>query len=144
MRGIKTFPIRMERHCHNACHVANFLATHPMVDRLYYAGDPKHPDAATIARLFPKSLNGAIVSIEIKDKDRAGILEFIDRLKLVVRGTTLGDVHSLILYPAMASHRDMSPKQRERMGIKDNLVRLSIGLEAAEDICADLNQALNG
>ena len=144
MRGIKTFPIRMERHCHNACHVASFLATHPQVDRVFYAGDPNHPDAATVARLFPKSLNGAIVSIEVKDQDRAGILAFIDRLKLVVRGTTLGDVHSLILYPAMASHRDMSPKQRERMGIRDNLVRLSIGLEAAEDICADLDQALNG
>jgi len=63
-------------------------------------------------------------------------------LKLVVRGTSLGDVHSLILYPVMSSHREISPRQRERMGIRENLVRLSVGIEAAEDIIADLEQAL--
>jgi cystathionine gamma-synthase len=61
----------------------------------------------------------------------------------VVRATSLGDVHSMILYPAMASHRDLSPKHRERLGIRDNLVRLSIGIEAHEDIVADLEQALS-
>jgi cystathionine gamma-synthase/methionine-gamma-lyase len=83
-----------------------------------------------------------MVSFEIKDAGREQIFAFIDRLQLIVKGTSLGDVHSLILYPAMASHRDLSPKQRERLGIRDSLVRLSVGIEDAEDICADLAQAL--
>ena len=66
----------------------------------------------------------------------------MDSLKLVVRGTSLGDVQSMMLYPVMSSHREVSPKHRERMGIRDNLVRLSVGIEAAEDIIADLEQAL--
>jgi cystathionine gamma-synthase/methionine-gamma-lyase len=66
----------------------------------------------------------------------------MDRLKLVVTGTSLGDVHSLLLYPAMASHRDIAPKQRARLGIRENLVRLSAGIEAVEDIIEDLDQAL--
>jgi cystathionine beta-lyase/cystathionine gamma-synthase len=65
----------------------------------------------------------------------------MDRLKLVVRATSLGDVHTMVLYPAMSSHREISPKQRERMGIRDNLIRISVGIEAAEDILADLEQA---
>ena len=69
-------------------------------------------------------------------------MTFMDRLKLIVRGTSLGDVHSLLLYPLIASHRDLSPKQRQRQGIHDNLVRLSVGIEGAADICADLDQAL--
>jgi cystathionine gamma-synthase/methionine-gamma-lyase len=66
----------------------------------------------------------------------------MDALKMVVRATSLGDVHTMVLYPAMSSHRDLSPKHRERMGIRDNLIRLSAGIEAAEDIVADLDQAL--
>jgi cystathionine gamma-synthase/methionine-gamma-lyase len=66
----------------------------------------------------------------------------MEKLNLVVRATSLGDVHSMMLYPAMASHRDISPKQRHRLGIHDNLVRLSVGIEALEDILADLEQAL--
>ena len=66
----------------------------------------------------------------------------MDRLRMIVRATSLGDVHSMVLYPAMASHRDISPKQRERMGISDSLVRLSVGIEDADDIIADLDQAL--
>ena len=66
----------------------------------------------------------------------------MDALKLVVRGTSLGDVHTLVLYPAMASHRDIAPKQRARLGIGDNLVRLSIGIEDWSDILADIEQAL--
>ena len=66
----------------------------------------------------------------------------MDRLNIVVRGTSLGDVHSLILYPVIASHRDIAPKQRERMGIHDGLVRLCVGIEAVGDIIEDLDQAL--
>ena len=76
------------------------------------------------------------------DAGREDVFRFMDRLKLVLRGTSLGDVQSLLLYPAMSSHREVSPKQRERMGIGDNLVRLSVGIEDPEDLLADLEQAL--
>ena len=66
----------------------------------------------------------------------------MEKLKMIVRATSLGDVHTMVLYPAMASHRDLSPKHRERLGIGDNLVRISAGIEAADDIIADLDQAL--
>jgi cystathionine beta-lyase/cystathionine gamma-synthase len=142
MRGIKTMGLRVERQCANACKVASWLATHPRVDRVYFTGDPAHPDAATITRLFPKNLYGAMVSFELKDAAREEVFAFMDRLRLIVRATSLGDVHTMMLYPAMASHRDISPKQRERLGIRDNLVRVSIGIEAPEDIIGDLEQAL--
>ncbi len=142
MRGIKTMSLRVERQCSNACKVASWLATHPGVDRVYFTGDPGHPDAATITRLFPKNLYGAMLSFELKNAGREEIFAFMDRLRLIVRATSLGDVHTMMLYPAMASHRDISPKQRERLGIRDNLVRVSIGIEAAEDIIGDLEQAL--
>lgn len=142
MRGIKTFPLRMERQCANACRVASWLSTHPAVERVYFPADPNHPDAANIQRLLPKGLYGAMVSFEVKGADRAAIFRLMNALKMVVPGTSLGDVHSLMLYPAMSSHREISPKHRERLGIRDNLVRLSVGIEAAEDIIADLDQAL--
>jgi cystathionine gamma-synthase/methionine-gamma-lyase len=142
MRGIKTFPLRMERQCANACQVASWLAAHARVERVYFTGDAQHPDAAAIRRLFPPNLYGAMVSFEIKEAGREEIFRFMDALKMVVRATSLGDVHSMMLYPVMSSHRELSPKHRERMGIRDNLVRLSVGIEAPEDILADLEQAL--
>jgi len=142
MRGIKTFPLRMERQCANACRVASWLGSHPKVERVHFPGDPAHPDAPAIRRLFAAGLYGAMVSFEIRDAGRPEIFRFLDRLQLVVRATSLGDVHSMILYPSMSSHRDLAPKHRERVGIRDNLVRLSVGIEDAEDIIADLDQAL--
>jgi len=142
MRGIKTFPLRMERQCANACRIATALAAHPAVERVHFPADPAHPDAATIARLFPPDLRGAMVSFEIKGAERPEIFRFMDRLKLIVRGTSLGDVHSIMLYPSMSSHRDVAPAERRRVGIRDNLVRLSVGIEDAGDILADLDQAL--
>jgi len=142
MRGIKTFALRMERQCANACRVASWLATHPRVERVYFPASPDHPDAATIRRLFPPNLFGAIVSFELKGAGRQEIFRFMDELHLIVRATSLGDVHSMMLYPVMSSHREVAPKHRERMGIRDSLVRLSVGIEAAEDIIEDLAQAL--
>jgi cystathionine gamma-synthase/methionine-gamma-lyase len=142
MRGIKTFPIRMERQCANACRVASWLASNPKVERVYFAGDPNHPDAAVIRRFFPANLYGAIVSFEVKGAGREEIFAFMNRLKMIVPATSLGDVHSMMLYPVMSSHREISPKHRERMGIRDSLVRLSVGIEAPDDIIADLDQAL--
>ena len=144
MRGIKTFPLRMERQCRNAADVAAWLAAHPRVANVNYPGDANHPDAATVARLFPAGLRGAMVSFDLKDAGREQVFAFMNRLKLVVKATSLGDVHTMMLYPAISSHRDLAPKQRARMGIGDGLVRLSVGIEAMEDVIADLDQALRG
>jgi len=142
MRGMKTFPLRMERQCANACRVASWLGSHPKVERVHFTGDPAHPDAAVIRRMFSGGLFGAMVSFEIRGAAQPEIFGFLDRLQMVVRATSLGDVHTMILYPAMSSHRDLSPKHRNRVGIRENLVRLSVGIEADEDIIADLEQAL--
>jgi len=143
MRGVKTFPLRMERQCANACRVASWLGNHPRVERVHFPADPAHPDALAIRRLFATGMYGAIVTFEIRGAGRDEVFAFLDRLQLLVSATSLGDVHSMVLYPAMSSHRDLSPKHRERVGIRENLVRLSVGIEAAEDIIADLEQALS-
>jgi len=142
MRGIKTFPLRMERQCANACRVAGWLASHPRVERVFFTGDPAHPDQAAIRRLFPANLYGAMISFEIRGAGREEVFRFMDGLEMIVRATSLGDVHTMMLYPVMSSHRELSPKHRLRMGIRENLVRLSVGIEAPEDIIADLDQAL--
>ncbi len=143
LRGIKTFPLRMERQCRNACRVASWLASHPGVERVYFPSDPKHPDAGTIATLFPSGLFGAVVSFELRDVEgREGVFRFMNALKMIVPATSVGDVHTMMLYPAISSHRDLSPKHRQRLGIQDNLVRLSVGIESPDDIIADLEQAL--
>jgi cystathionine gamma-synthase/methionine-gamma-lyase len=142
MRGIKTFAVRLERQCANACRVASWLRDQPEIGRVYFPADPSHPDAMAIRLLLPEGLFGAIVSFELRDAGRKEIFRFMNALQLIVPATSLGDVHSMMLYPAMSSHRELSPKHRERMGIGDNLVRLSVGIEAVEDITADLEQAL--
>lgn len=143
LRGIKTLALRVERQCANACKVASWLAAHPRVERTYFPGDPKHPDRESIARLFPPNRFGGLVSFELKGAGRAEVFRLLEKLKMVVRATSLGDVHTMILHPAMASHRDLSPKHRERLGIRENLLRISVGIEAAEDIVADFDQALS-
>jgi cystathionine gamma-synthase/methionine-gamma-lyase len=142
MRGVKTFPLRMERQCANACKVASWLASHPAVERVYFPADPKHPDAANIQRFFAPGLYGGMVSFEVKGAGREDVFRLMNALKMVVPATSLGDVHTMMLYPAIASHRELSPKHRERLGIRDNLVRLSVGIEDTEDIVADLDRAL--
>jgi len=142
MRGIKTFPLRMERQCANAARLAAWLRQDPRIERVVYPGDPSHPDSAAVRRLFPEGLHGAMVSLAVKDAGRDRIFAFMDRLKLVVRATSLGDVHSMMLYPVISSHREMPPADRQRLGITENLVRLSVGIEDVEDVIADLDQAL--
>ena len=144
MRGIKTLALRFERQCANAKRLASSLQTHPCVEQVYYCSDPAHPDAEQIKRVFAPGLFGAILSLEIKDGSKESILKFMDRLKMIVPGTSLGDVHSLLLYPWISSHRNVAPKMRERMGIGENLVRVAAGIEAYEDIFADIDQALRG
>jgi cystathionine beta-lyase/cystathionine gamma-synthase len=142
MRGIKTFPLRMERHCANAVEVARWLKEHPRVERVHFPGDPQHPDTAVITRLLPKGLYGGMISFELRGAGRAEVFRFMDALKLIFCATSLGDVHSIMLYPAMSSHRDLGPARRAELGIGDNLVRLSVGIEGCADIVADLDQAL--
>jgi cystathionine beta-lyase/cystathionine gamma-synthase len=142
MRGIKTMPLRVERQCSNARKVASWLSAHPRVERVYFTGDPQHPDAAAIARLFPPDLQGAMLAFDLKDAAKPEVFRFMEALKLIVPATSLGDVHTMALYPAMATHREISAKMRHRLGIGDGLVRMSIGIEAVEDIIADLEQAL--
>jgi cystathionine beta-lyase/cystathionine gamma-synthase len=143
MRGIKTLAVRFERQCQNAKALAEWLSKHPRVERVYYCGNNDHPDRCAIEAQFTPGLYGALLSFEIKNADRATVMSFMDRLKMVVPGTSLGDVHTLVLYPAISSHRDLSPKMRERMGIRDNLVRISAGIEAVDDIIMDLDHALS-
>jgi cystathionine beta-lyase/cystathionine gamma-synthase len=142
MRGIKTFPVRMERQCANACRVASWLAAHPAVDRVYFPSDPAHPDAAIVKRIFAPNLYGAMVSFEVKGADRDRIFRVMNAFRLVIPATSLGDVQTMVSYSAMSSHRELSPKHRARLGINDNLLRLSVGIEAVEDIISDLDQAL--
>jgi cystathionine gamma-synthase/methionine-gamma-lyase len=142
MRGIKTFPLRMERQCANAAAVAAWLESHPRVESLIYTGSPSHPDAGLIRRQFPDGLYGSMISFRLKDAQRAEVFAFLDRLDMILHATSLGDVHSMMLYPSISSHREMPPEMRARLGITDNLVRLSVGIEAVDDITADLAQAL--
>src|SRR5206468_3601382 len=93
MRGIKTFPVRMERQCANACRVAQWLAGHPSIDRVNFPADPNHPDADNIRRLFTANLFGGMVSFEVKGADREGIFRLMNGLKMIVPATSLGDVH---------------------------------------------------
>lgn len=142
MRGIKTLALRFERQCHNARALAERLSHHPAIDRVYYCSTPDHPDAPTIRDLFRPGLFGAILSFEVKDATKQSVLAFMDRLHMIVPGTSLGDVHTLLLYPWIASHRNVAPKMRERMGIRENLVRIALGIEDIDDIEADLDAAL--
>jgi cystathionine gamma-synthase len=136
-------PLLIERQCQNACRVAAALQGNPRVEKVNFPGDPAHHDAETVRRLFPKNLFGGMVSFAIRDAGREQVFRFNDALELVIGATSLGDVHTLISYPAITSHRELSPKHRQKLGIGDNLLRLSVGIEAAEDIIADLQQALD-
>lgn len=144
LRGLKTLPLRFARHCENARALAEFLAAHPRVERVFYPGLTSHPDHALGEKLFGGAGSGGVLSITIRSAGRNEIFGFVDSLDLFLKATSLGDVQSLVLYPAISSHRDLSPKQRERLGIADNLVRLSAGIEDVEDLKADLQQALAG
>lgn len=144
MRGIKTFALRVERQCQNAQKLAAWLREQPQVEQVYYPDDPSHPDAATIQRLLPAGPYGGMVSFEVKGAAKAEVFAVLDRLKMVVRATSLGDVHTMVLHPWISSHRDVPVKQKERMGIRESLIRVSTGIEAIEDIIADFQQALAG
>jgi len=143
-RGLKTLALRMRQHCENAAQVAAWLEQHPRVTRVYYPGLPSHPQHGTAARLFRPNSFGGMVSFEIAGGTAKAAIAMIERLHLVLAGTTLGCIHSMILHPARTSHRALSAEERAAWGISDGLVRLSVGIEDVAEIIADLEQALGG
>jgi methionine-gamma-lyase len=140
LRGIRTLPLRMAAHCANAQRIAEFLSRHPRVERVNYPGLPKHPGHETAKRQM--SAFGAMISFELKGGYDSG-KKVMDRVTLFARAASLGDTRSLIVHSASTSHRAVPRDQRLAIGITDGLVRLSVGVEAAEDLIADLDQALS-
>jgi cystathionine beta-lyase/cystathionine gamma-synthase len=139
LRGIKTLPLRMRRQCESAAAVAAWLRGHPAVARVNYPGLAELGPAAA---MFNNELRGGMVSFDIAGAGKPEVFRFLEALRLCVPATTLGDVYSLVLYPAISSHRALTPEQRAAIGIGEGLVRLSVGIEDVEDIIADLDTAL--
>ena len=139
IRGMKTFEIRMERHCKNAKKVVEFLNKHPKIEKVYYPGLETHP-GHEIAKKQMKDF-GAMISFELKGGFEAG-KTLLNNLKLCSLAVSLGDTETLIQHPASMTHSPYTKEEREAAGITDGLVRLSVGLENVEDIIADLEQGL--
>jgi len=139
MRGMKTLGIRMRKQNENGMAVARFLEEHPRVRRVYYPGLSSHPDYKVACEQMKGF--GGVVSFEI-DGDMKMTSAFIDRLQLPYIAPSLGGVETLIEQPALMSYYELTPEDRAAIGIADELVRLSLGVEDADDLIADLNQAL--
>ncbi len=140
LQGVETLPVRMARHVANAEAVAAFLETHDAVAWVKYPGLESHPDHALARRQMPKGA-GAILSFGIKGGRKAGA-RLIERLKLLSHLANVGDAKSLVIHPASTTHQQMSAEDLAKAGVGEELVRLSIGLEDAQDLIDDLGQAL--
>ena len=138
LRGIKTLPVRMERHEQNARAVADFLVRHPRVEKVFYPGLPEHPGHHVQKR--QASGFGALISFELGSREAAKT--FLDGLRVASLGESLGGVETLISHPATMTHGAVPAPERERLGISDGLARISVGLEDLEDLLSDLEQAL--
>ncbi len=139
LRGIETLPVRMRQHEENAFAVANYLKGHPAVERVFYPGLESHPGHAVAKRQM--SGFGGMVSFELKD-GTGRVNSFLKSIKLFSLAESLGGVASLAEHPATMSHASMPKDHREKMGIADELIRLSVGLENVDDLIEDLGQAL--
>ncbi|MCF2625538.1 methionine gamma-lyase [Fusobacterium perfoetens] len=139
IRGLKTFEVRMERHCANAMKVAKWLAAHPKVEKVYYPGLEDH-EGYEIAKKQMKNFGG-IMSFELKGGFEAG-KTLLNSVQLCALAVSLGDTETLIQHPASMTHSPYTREERLAAGITDGLVRLSVGLENVEDIIADLEQGL--
>ena len=139
LRGIETLPVRMRQHVANAAAVANYLAEHPAVERVLYPGLKSHP-GHEIARRQMKGFGG-MVSMELKGGIEA-VRNFARKIKIFVLAESLGGAASLAEHPATMSHASMPAEFREKVGITEGLIRLSIGLENSDDLIDDLRQAL--
>jgi len=141
LRGIKTLHLRMERHCSNARQVAEFLSSHPKVDKVYWPGLPGHPNhevAASQMRGF-----GGMVSFTLKGNRMEEALKVLSGTRLFSLAESLGGVESLIGHPTTMTHASIPKEEREKSGVVDSLIRLSVGVEDADDLLRDLENALN-
>jgi cystathionine gamma-lyase len=139
LRGMKTLALRMRRHCDNARKIAEWLEGRPGVARVIYPGLPSHPQHA-LARTQMRAPGGMIAAV--LDRDLDGTRRMLERTRLFTLAESLGGVESLIEHPAIMTHASIPPETRRRIGISDGLVRLSVGVEDADDLIADLEQAL--
>lgn len=141
LRGLKTLSVRMQRHAENALVVARFLESHPAVARTIYPGLPSHPDHALASALLAQS--GGMIAIEVAGGEEAA-RSVAKRTRIFALAESLGGVESLIEHPASMSHASMPASFREEIGVAPSLLRLSVGLEHADDLVEDLTQALAG
>ena len=139
LRSLKTLPVRMERHCSNAIQIASFLESHNSIQRVIYPGLESHPQH----EIAKEQMNGfgGMISVEIKG-GLEGAKKFLERTEIFSLAESLGGVESLIEHPAIMTHASIPPEVREEIGISDGLVRLSVGIEAIEDLTDDLEKAL--
>lgn len=138
LRGIKTLAVRMRQHDENGRRVAAFLAEHPKIDKVYYPGLPQHPQHERSKRL----MSGFGGMIAFDTGSLAGASAVLDNVQLCAPAESLGGVETLISHPATMTHASVPASQREKLGITDGLVRISVGIEEADDIIADLDNAL--
>jgi len=146
LRGIKTMSLRVERQCANAARIAEYLQGHAAVKQVHYPGlgvRDTPAERAVLERLFPHGRYGAMLAIEIADAGDAEARRFLDALQLWGTATTLGDLDSLALIPAMTSHRKIGAQRRAELDIVAGMVRLSVGIENVDDLIADLDAALS-
>ncbi|MBC9783623.1 homocysteine synthase [Heliobacterium chlorum] len=141
LQGVETLPIRMERHSQNALKVAQYLENHPQVNWVVYPGLSNHPNHETAKKYHREGLFGAILGFGIAGGREAG-RKFIDNLQLLSHLANVGDAKSLAIHPASTTHSQLTPEEQISTGVTDDFIRLSIGLEDAEDIIDDIEQAL--
>jgi cystathionine gamma-lyase/cystathionine beta-lyase len=141
MRGIKTLHVRMDRHCFNGKEVAQFLKSHPKVGKVNWPGFTDHPNH-DIAKKQMKDFGG-MLSFSLKDDNIETAFEFAKSTKVFSLAESLGGVESLISHPASMTHASIPKEEREKSGVTDSLLRISVGIEDAADLIEDLNQALN-
>lgn len=140
LRGIKTLHVRMQRHCENGEKIARFLADHPAIDRVYWPGFESHPNHEVAKR----QMNGfgGMISFVQQDDSLEKATQTIEKLKLFTLAESLGGVESLAGHPASMTHASIPKAEREKSGVVDGLIRLSVGIEDSNDLIADLKQAL--
>lgn len=140
-RGLKTLPLRFIRQCEGAHCLAVELRASGLVDRVHHPLLPDHPDHNRARALYPAGLCGAVVTLDL-GCDKAGVFRFLSELRLVLSATTVGDVYTLCLYPAIASHRNLGPQGRLRVGITEGTVRIAMGIEDPQAISDDIQSAI--
>jgi cystathionine beta-lyase/cystathionine gamma-synthase len=141
LRGIKTLHLRVQRHCENGVKVAEFLLSHPKIERVYYPGLENHP-FHEIAKKQMIGGFGGMVTFTFKSGAKQDAISFLEKLKVFTLAESLGGVESLANHPALMTHASIPEDKRKEVGITDDLVRLSVGVEDAEDLIEDLKQAL--